>query len=124
MKDMSEIRFQGKVQRGQGRGKDLGYPTANIKLEQHIPEGIYISTICIKGQTYNALTFIGTAKTFEENDYKAEVYILDFKEDIYDELVTVNLLQKIRENKKFETIDALVEQIKLDDKKARKYFNK
>lgn len=114
--------FQGKVREGKKRGKDLGFPTANIAISQDIPSGIYVSLVEIHTQTYQALTFIGEAKTFHETLYQAEVYILDFDKNMYNQWLSVKLLKKIRENEKFSTAQALIQQMKEDEKKAREYF--
>ena len=70
--------FRGKVIAGQKRGKALGFPTANVRLHKKIPEGIYVSQTIINKKVFSSATFIGSAKTFGEKDYKAETYILDF----------------------------------------------
>lgn len=69
-----------------------------------------------------ALVFIGAAETFGEKDRKAEIYILDFDEDIYGQEVEVEIIKKIRENQKFDSKEALVEQMKEDERLAREYF--
>lgn len=104
------------------RGKKLGFPTANVNLYKKIPEGIYVSKTKIGKSIYPGLTFIGIAKTFNEKKLHAETYILDFKKNIYDKWISVKLLKKIRGNKKFKSAEELVEQMKEDEKKARKYF--
>ncbi|MBI2597346.1 riboflavin kinase [Candidatus Daviesbacteria bacterium] len=115
-------KFWGKVRKHQQRGKKLGFPTANINLTKNIPEGIYISQIKLSRSIYPALTFIGKAETFNEKKYQAETYILDFDKNIYNQWITVKLLKKIRENKKFHSVDKLITQIKKDKQIARKYF--
>ncbi len=145
--------IKGKVITGAKRGKLLGFPTANIKLNQNIPEGIYISTveIChsvldpessqeilkpirqahgpeyIEGQVQKdnqkAVTFIGASKTFNETEIKAETYILEFDQNIYGQTIEVNLLKKIRDNKKFSLEKELIDQMNKDIKEAKKYFN-
>jgi len=125
--------FRGKVIGGKQRGKLLGFPTVNIRLYQKIPEGIYVSLTSIfqsQGQTSSfkrpasipSITFIGAAETFGEHDYKAETYILDFNENIYNQWISVRLVKKIRENKKFASEIALIEQMKEDVKKAKDFF--
>src|SRR5258708_39976507 len=104
--------FWGKVKRGKNRGKDLGFPTSNISLHKKIPEGIYASTIRIGKRVFKAATFVGSAKTFGETDYKAEVYILDFNSNIYGKWVSVRLFKKLRENKKFGSEKELIQQMK------------
>jgi riboflavin kinase/FMN adenylyltransferase len=115
--------FQGQVIHGQHRGRDLGFPTANIALTQALPEGIYAAEIILDGKTYCAATFIGSAKTFSETDYKAESYILDFDQKIYDKTLTVRLYKKIRDNKKFESVEDLVAQMHADISAVRTFFS-
>jgi len=115
--------IKGVVQRGENRGKRLGFPTINFPLEQKIPEGIYISQITIDNKIYNALTFIGTAKTFGEEKFQAETYILDFDEDVYGKQVEISLLKKIRDNQKFSSEEALIKQMDTDKKTAEEYFS-
>ena len=120
MQSLFEI--NGIVKRGKNRGKKLGFPTVNLDLPQDIPEGIYISQILIKNKKHNSLTFIGTAKTFNETKYHAETYVLDFDEDIYNEKVKVSLIKKIRENQKFDSEKDLIKQMEKDKKEAMIYF--
>lgn len=115
-------KFWGKVRKANLRGKRLGFPTANINLSKQIPEGIYISKTKIGDKQYYSLTFIGRAKTFNEEKFQAETYILDFKKDIYNRWLTVTILSKIRGNKKFDSAEELIKQMKKDEQKARKYF--
>jgi riboflavin kinase/FMN adenylyltransferase len=114
--------FSGIVIAGKKRGAELGFPTANVMLAQDIPEGIYASLITIKNNSYQAATFIGSAKTFNETEVKAESYILDFSESIYGEKVTVKLFKKIRSNHAFSSVDELIEQMHKDVKEIRSFF--
>ena len=114
--------FSGKVQRNLGRGRELGYPTANISIPLDLPDGLFVGYITVKGRRLPSLIFIGTNVTFGETDKKAEVYILDFNEDIYDEQVEVEVLKKLRDSVKFESAEKLIEQMKQDELEARKFF--
>lgn len=114
--------FRGKIKKGKQRGKPLGFPTANVTLQIKLPEGVYASKVKIEGRIYLASTFIGSAKTFGENDYKAECHILDFKKDIYGKWVTVRLFKKVRKNKKFNSKKSLMTQMKRDISSTRKFF--
>lgn len=114
--------IHGIVQTGHHRGKDLGFPTMNIPLNEHVDEGIYFSYIQILEKQYNALTFIGPAKTFNETEAYAETYVLDFDQDVYGEEVTVSLLKKLRDNQKFDSAEALTKQMELDKKQAEEFF--
>ena len=116
--------FWGKVKKGKSRGKNLGFPTANIALHKNIPEGVYVSEVIIANKVYSAATFIGSAKTFGEKEYKAENYILDFDKNIYGKWITVRLFKMLRGNKKFTSQQALIKEMELDVLAARKFFEK
>lgn len=109
------MKFWGKVSKYNQRGKKLGFPTANVNLRKAIPEGIYISKLKLNQSIYPSLTFIGQARV-------AETYILDFNTNIYNQWITVRLIKKIRSNKKFDSTEELVKQMKEDEQVARKYF--
>jgi len=115
-------KFWGKVKKHNQRGKKLGFPTTNVNLYKNIPEGIYVSRIKLNGQQFNSITFIGAAKTFGETKLSTETYILDFDKNLYGKWISVKLLKKLRENKKFSSADELINQMKKDEKAARKYF--
>lgn len=115
--------FWGKVVRGKGRGKPMGFPTINIRLHSKIPEGVYVSETKIKNTVYKSVSFVGAAKTFGEKDVFGETFVFDFKMDIYGEWVSVSLLKKLRENKKFSSEQELVKQMERDKAAAVKYFN-
>lgn len=115
--------FWGKVRKHNQRGRELGFPTANINLTKKIPEGIYISKTKIVGKEHKSITFIGIAKTFNEKKFHSETYILDFSKDIYDKWISVKLIKKIRDNKKFASVKELIKQMKKDEKETRNYFN-
>lgn len=116
------FKFWGKVRTHNKRGKKLGFPTANVDLHQKIPEGIYISKTKIGKKEYSSVTFIGIAKTFNEQKFHAETYILDFKRNIYGQWISVRLLKKIRGNQKFKSVGNLIKQMKKDEQETRKYF--
>lgn len=116
------MKFWGKVRTHNRRGKRLGFPTANVNLRKKIPEGIYTSYVKISGKVYPSITFIGSAKTFKESRFQSETYILDFNLDIYGKWISVELLKKIRGNKKFNSANDLINQMKKDEKIARNYF--
>ena len=115
--------LHGVVQKGHHRGKRLGFPTMNVSLNKPVSEGIYVSQTDIKGKQYNGLTFIGAAKTFGETDVNAETYLFDFHQDVYGEMVTVTLLKKLRENKTFDSEEALITQMEEDKKQAKAFFS-
>lgn len=112
----------GKVRRGNQRGRILGYPTINIRLHKQIPHGVYLSVAKIRQQLHPALTFIGSAKTFDLTEVKSETYILDYNTVLYDTWVSLRLLKKIRNNKKFANAHQLQKAIAQDEKIARAFF--
>lgn len=115
-------KFWGKVRKHNQRGKKLGFPTANVNLAKNIPEGIYISKTKIKNNIYFSLTFIGTVKTFNEQKFLSETYILDFDRNIYGQWISIDLIKKIRSNQKFNSAEELIKQMKQDEADARRYF--
>ena len=116
------MKFWGKVRKENQRGKKLGFQTANVNLSRDIPQGIYVSKTKVEEKIHPSLTFIGKVKTFNEKIFQSETYILDFKKDIYGKWISVELLKKIRENKKFDSAEDLVAQMKKDEQNARTYF--
>lgn len=114
------MKISGTVKKHKGRGKKLGFPTTNIEIGNRVKDGIYVGTV--GPMELPALVFIGAAKTFGEKKRWAEVYILDFDEDIYGQKIEVELIKKIRGNEKFDSEAELVEQMREDAKVAKQYF--
>lgn len=115
--------YRGKVKKGASRGRVLGFPTANIPLHKKIPEGIYASEVIVAGKKHHAATFVGKAETFSEKEYKSESFLLDFSGDLYDQWITVCLLKKLRDNKKFNSSEELIEQMGKDILATREFFS-
>jgi riboflavin kinase/FMN adenylyltransferase len=119
--------ISGRVIRGDGRGKLLGYPTANVKPsspDKIIPAvGVYAVYVKIRGKEYGGMLNIGFKPTFNGAAMSIEVNIFGFNEDIYGEELTLSFYGKIRDERKFESVDALVKQLESDRKEAGKIFN-
>jgi riboflavin kinase/FMN adenylyltransferase len=114
---------RGTVVRGRDRGgRLLGYPTANLKLSDELcPKGgVYAVTVEYQGTTYDGAANIGYSPTFDNGEFSVEVHVLDFHEDIYDQPIHVNFVQRLRGERKFAGPEALAAQIKLDVEMARK----
>lgn len=111
----------GAVIRGYQRGRQLGYPTANIAYEGRIPFGVYAAIVQIGKQTRIAATFVGKAETFDSRRIFIESYILDFSENLYGREITVYLVHKIRNSRKFKSAAALTSQIQKDIAKVRHF---
>ncbi len=116
------VDIKGKVIDGKRRGKDLGFPTANVSLSGGEEEGIYISYAVVNNKKMPSLTFIGAAVTFGEKEVQAETYILDFDENLYGKEIEIELLKRIRDNKKFDTKEELIRQMEKDKIEAEEYF--
>lgn len=107
----------GTVIRGHGRGATLGFPTANIKVDndQNIPEaGVYAGFAYIGGDSHLAAIHIGPRPTFAEHDPTVEAHVLDFSQDLYGQSMCLDILHKLRDVEKFDTIEALKTAIKQD----------
>jgi riboflavin kinase / FMN adenylyltransferase len=110
--------LRGEVQRGKQRGgKEIGFPTANLHVDEEdlIPKyGVYACQVISDGKCYGGVINIGFNPTFSENKLIAEVHIFDFNQDIYGKPIKVNLLQFLREERKFSGIEELSAQIARD----------
>lgn len=115
----------GEVVHGKQLGTRLGFPTANIiPASEKIlpPNGVYISKAYVGGKEYKAITNIGLKPTVDGKMFSVEVYILDFRSDIYGRKIRVELYEFMRSEKKFNSIESLVYQIKLDVQQMKSYF--
>jgi len=116
---------QGLVTLGDQRGRTIGFPTANIDVDQlHVlpADGVYVCDAEVGGQHYGAVTNIGVRPTFDGTRRKVEAYLLDFVDDIYGETLRLTLRQRLRGEKKFDGIAALVAQITTDVAAARAWL--
>ena len=119
--------FGGRVVHGDHRGRKLGFPTANLAIGDKramLPNGAYAVLVHLQGKIYQGIANIGDNPTFEGCNRRLEVNILDFSGDIYDAAVTVQFVTKLREQKKFSGIEALVKQLHADKQRARQLLEK
>lgn len=119
-------RIEGRVEKGDQRGRDLGYPTANLSMDGlHQPKyGVYAVIVDIltgefEGR-YQGAASMGVRPTFGINHPNLESYLFDFKGDIYGEDISVALAEYIRPEETFDDLDALISQMNTDCKNARK----
>lgn len=115
--------FSGTVVGGDKRGRELGYPTANIEpelKEKLLPLiGIYAVRVTVNNEKYNGLLSIGRRPTFyEDGEVVSEVYIYDFDEQIYGERLTIELVERLRGEEKFNSTDELIAQMNKDRDKG------
>lgn len=117
--------LKGIVEKGEGRGRTLGFPTANIKpdVDFYPKMGVYVCKVSyLNRPPMTAVMNVGLNRTFVEGDHhpiKAEVHLLDFSEDLYGRTLKVELVEYLREEKKFSGLDELKAQIARDIEKAR-----
>jgi riboflavin kinase / FMN adenylyltransferase len=101
--------LEGPVVKGHQRGRKLGMPTANLDCgDQLVPaDGVYAGRCHVNGRDYAAAVSIGTMPTFGENRRQVEAYLLDFAADLYGRVLRVELLDWVREQRKFAGIEPL-----------------
>ena len=106
----------GIVVKGDGRGRGLGFPTANIASRHSIipSNGVYAVRLLVRDKYYDGIVNIGMRPTFDSKSMAIEVHIFDFDEDIYGEETTIYFAGKIREERKFDSAEALIGQITKD----------
>ncbi len=117
---------RGTVIRGRDRGgRLLGFPTANLTLYDELcPKGgVYAVTVEYNGTMYKGVANIGYSPTFDNGEFSVEVHILDFDQNIYDRVIRVNFIRRLRGEKKFPGPEALSAQISLDIEKAREILS-
>ena len=113
----------GTVVRGDGRGRQLGYPTANLQLSSNrkmIPQdGIYFAQVEIDGSMYSCMVSIGVRPTFFTHGQRTiEAHLLDFDGDLYGKAISLQFLKHLREERKFENAAQLIEQMNKDKEES------
>ena len=118
----------GIVSKGKQLGRTIGFPTANIKIEESyklIPlNGVYIAKSIIEGKSIYGMMNIGTRPTVDGTTQTIEIYFFDFNQDIYNQKITISLIKRIRDEQKFESVDALKIQLGMDKISAHDYIRK
>ena len=117
--------IRGPVVRGAGRGRELGFPTANIKPDRPllVATGVYAGYARVEGDAsagarvpaaLKSVLNVGYRPTFGENQYWVEAHLIDFVGDLYDRVLGIGLVERIREERKFSDVDGLRRQIRSD----------
>ena len=118
----------GKVVKGDGLGKQIDYPTANILIEEDykiIPkDGVYYIRTTIDNKLYNGMMNIGHRPTIGNKAKSIEVNLFNFDRDIYDKIISIDVVVKIRDEKKFSSINALKAQLAKDEEHCLNLINK
>lgn len=119
--------ISGRVIKGVGRGRQIGFPTANISFERErlVPQfGVYGTLCTFRGCTYRSITNIGENPTFDDiSGVHVETNIFDFSEDLYGEEIQVSFIEKIRDEEKFTSVNELIEQIKVDIEQRKSWHD-
>lgn len=120
--------LSGNVVHGDQVGRRLGYPTANLRVEDPhklIPKsGIYAAHSQVGDRWLKSMVYIGPRPTLNADGVSVvEINILDFKEDLYGQTMSVRFLSRLRDDRKFDSLEELQAQIRLDESRVRLYFN-
>lgn len=115
----------GPVVRGDQRGRTIGFPTANVGVDdlQVLPgDGVYVCEVTLNGETHPAVTNVGVRPTFDGVRRTVEAHLLDFNADIYGQYLRVNFLHRLRGEQKFNGVQELIAQITRDVEAARAWL--
>tara|TARA_B100001250_G_scaffold219872_1_gene188627 strand:- start:1042 stop:1533 length:492 start_codon:yes stop_codon:yes gene_type:complete len=118
----------GKVVYGEGLGKKMNFPTANIEIEENykiIPKnGVYLIKTFMNSNIYFGMMNIGVRPTIGGKNKSLEIHFFNFKDDIYNKTISIEIMSKIRDEEKFSSIDKLKIQLKKDEEFCLKIINK
>jgi len=118
--------INGKVVKGNARGRTIGFPTANILVENKwklIPaDGVYAVKVKLGGKQFYGMLNMGKRPTLSDNEHRIEVHIFDFSADIYGADIKVEFIKRIREEKQFDNLELLRKQLQIDENNCKKFF--
>ena len=115
----------GTVMRGAGRGREIGFPTANVCTENELvpPSGVYATLVTIDGVVHPSITNIGVRPTFGDSDRQViETHLFDTDRDLYGLTLRLSFVQRLRDERAFPDVDALRAQIEADCRVAQRLF--
>lgn len=118
--------LEGKVIDGEKIGRKIGYPTANLELDNNfaiLKPGVYITKTLLDGEFYYSVTNVGFNPTLKQSEFSVETYILDFDQSIYGKHIRVDFYKKIRDELKFKDVEELKEYIRWDVYNTKKFFD-
>jgi riboflavin kinase/FMN adenylyltransferase len=118
--------LSGGVVHGAKRGEELGFPTANLDVdeEQALPlDGVYATMAYFGDQAYQSVTSIGRRPTFDAGQRTVEVYILDYRGDLYGHKLRIDIIERLRDEKQFNAAEELKKQIAEDVKRGKAILN-
>jgi riboflavin kinase / FMN adenylyltransferase len=114
----------GQVVSGMSRGREIGFPTVNLRTDHNLVpgNGVYVTQVEFGDRKYGSVTNIGYNPTFGNTERTIETFILDFQGSLYGETITLHFMRRIRDEAKFESVQALVQRITADVAEAKEYF--
>ncbi len=116
-------RITGRVEQGNARGRQLGWPTANIRPDPHraLPaDGVYLAIVPLEGVEWRAVVNLGSRPTFQEGERLLEAHLLEYDGDLYGRELAIEFVDRVRDVRRFDSIEALREQIARDAETARR----
>jgi riboflavin kinase/FMN adenylyltransferase len=118
--------LDGVIVEGQRRGREIGFPTANLATENELvpPFGVYATMMTIDGIVHPGLTNIGVRPTFGETEPTIETHVLGYTGDLYGKKVTLSFVLRLRDERRFDDVDALRAQIEADQRRAERLFSR
>ena len=118
--------IDGTVVRGDARGREIGFPTANLNTTNELlpPAGVYATMAGLNGVEHPSVTNIGTRPTFGGGEVRVESHLLDGTRDLYDARLRLSFVQRLRDERAFPDVDALRAQIDADARAARRLFGR
>jgi riboflavin kinase/FMN adenylyltransferase len=118
--------LDGTIVEGRKRGAAIGFPTANMVTDNELipPHGVYATTMTIDGIVHAGLTNIGVRPTFDEGEATIETHVLRYAGDLYGRTVRLSFVQRLRDERRFDSVDALRAQIDADRRRADHLFSR
>jgi riboflavin kinase/FMN adenylyltransferase len=115
---------EGRVVRGDERGRTLGFPTANLHPQNRVipRRGVYVTATLIEGTWRRSVTNVGVRPTFGASEPSVETFVLDWRGDLYGDVVRVRFLHRLRDERRFGSVDELKTQIDADVARSREFF--
>lgn len=118
---------EGRVVRGAERGRTLGFPTANLRPQNRVipRQGVYVTATLIEGAWRRSVTNVGTRPTFERaGEPSVETFVINWEGDLYGDVVRVRFLHRLRDERRFASVEELKSQIDKDLSRAVRYFER
>jgi riboflavin kinase/FMN adenylyltransferase len=118
--------IDGEVVAGDGRGRQLGFPTANLRTNNDllVQDGIYATMVTLDGTCHRAVTSVGVRPTIGDDQHTIETYILEGQHDLYGRRMRLEFVKWLRPELKFDSLEALTAQIAVDCREARALFDR